>query len=195
MRTVTASMTTALTAETGSVCHLFELDFSSGTIYLTTAVHDISWSGNTYVALGGHLSYEAVQESADLDGAGVQVTLDGVDQTIIALVLGQEYIGRTARIHQVHFGADGAIVADPVLLFQGLLNADWQIDEDPDPNQATCTVRTTMISELSKFRERRGLQSDTESAQRHYSGDTFWRHQPPVARNFVYWGMEPPDSD
>ncbi len=188
-RSLTASMVTAAQAAEGEVFHLISLAFSGGTIYLTTAPHDITWSGDTYTAVGGHLGFEVVQETTDLTGQGVRLTLDGVDQTIISPLLSQNYIGRVARIYQGHIDSSGDIIADPEEIFNGLLNSAFEIDESRDPESSgTVIVRTTIVSPLVSFRQQRGIRMTLASHQHHFSNDTIMRHISTISARKVYWG-------
>ena len=188
-RTLTAGMKTAAAAEDGDLLHLISLAFSGGTLFLTTAPHDVVFSGDTYVAVGGHLGFELVQESSDLTGQGVRVTLDGVDQTVISPLLAQNYIGRTAKVYQAHMDSAGVLVVDPVLLFEGLLNSSFRVSESRDPEgSGTVVVTTTIVSPLVSFRQRRGIRMTLASHQHHFSADTIMRHISTISARKVYWG-------
>jgi len=188
-RTLTAAMVTAAQADSGDIFHLISLAFSGGTIFLTTATHNIVFDGDTYSAVGGHLGFEAVQESRDLTGQSVRLTLDGVDQTIISPLLAQNYIGRTAKVFQGHMDSAGAVIVDPVLLFEGLLNSSFTVTESRDPDSSgTVVVRTTVLSPLVSFRQQRGIRATLASHQHHFSGDTFFKHISTISARKVFWG-------
>jgi hypothetical protein len=184
-------MVTAAQAETGTFCWLMEFAFSGGTDYYTTAAQDVLWSGNTYTALGGNLSFEGIEETFDLQGQGVRLKLDGVDQTIITAILAENFIGRSATIYLAHFAADGTITADPEKVYTGLLNTAFSVEETGD----TCTVSTFLVSDLTKFSEVRGIRANLASHQDAYASDTFFRHITGIAGRKIQWGpdtYEPP---
>ena len=188
-RTLTAGMVTAAKAAEGDLLHLISLAFSGGTLFLTTAPHDVAFDGDTYVAVGGHLGFDAVQESPDLTGQSVRVTLDGVDQTVISPLLAQNYIGRKGIIRQAHMDSAGVLVVDPVILFEGLLNSSFRVSESRDPDGAgTVDVTTTFVSELVSFRQQRGIRATLASHQHHFSGDTFFKHISTISARKVMWG-------
>ena len=184
-RTVTASMVTAFGATGGEGAWLVSLAFSGGTEYLTTAPHPIVWGGNTYAAIGGHLEFDPIQETGKLAAQGVGITLDGVDQTTIAALLGQNYIGRDAYIYRVKFSTAGAIIGDPLLVFHGVFNGNWEITESRAEN--TVRVRTRLMSQLARLAQRRGVRTSVASHSAHYSGDTFFRHMT-AAHTTTIWG-------
>ena len=188
-RTLTAGMITAAQAAEGDLFHLISLAFSGGTIFLTTAPHNVVFSGDTYTAVGGHLGFDSVNESGDLTGQGVRLTLDGVDQTIVSPLLAQNYIGRTAKVYQAHMDSAGALVVDPALLFEGLLNSRFRVTESRDPDAGgTVVVTTTIVSPLVSFRQRRGIRATLASHQHHFPGDTFFKHISTISARKFPWG-------
>ena len=190
VRTLTSGMITAAQAAEGDILYLISLAFSGGTLFLTTAPHDVVFSGDTYTAVGGHLGFDMVQESGDLTGQGVRVTLDGVDQTVISPLLAQNYIGRTAKVYQAHMDSAGVLVVDPVLLFEGLLNSSFRVAESRDPDASgTVVVTTTVVSPLVSFRQRRGIRMTLASHQHHFPGDTIMRHISTISNRKVMWGQ------
>lgn len=189
-RTLHANMVTAAKAETGEYCYLLSFAFSGGTLYLTTASTDIDWSGNTYQAIGG-LTFEAVRETREFTDQSLRVTLDGVDQTVITKVLQQNYIGQTATLHLAHFSS-GAIIANPVQLWSGYMNDQWQIRESYNRQGGTSRITTSIVSPFVIFRQTRGIRANVASHSSVYSGDTFFRHLQAIQGRPIYWGQAAP---
>ena len=189
-RTLHANMVTAAQAETGEIFYLLSFAFSTATTYLTTASNNVAWDGNTYLAVGGHLSFEAIQETGDLNAQSVRVVLDGVDQTIITDILGQNHIGRTAIIRIAHFTSAGAIESNPYQSFSGVMNGGFKIEETFDREAGTCRVSTVLSSSLTRLRGRRGIWTNVASHSAVYSGDTFFRFMNGVAgrAQSLQWG-------
>lgn len=193
VRTLTSGMQTAIAAQGSEIAHLLVMVFDGGTVRLTDAAHDIDYGGNTYTAFGGLLRFEAIQESPDFDSQGLDLEIDGVDQTIIAELLADKYIGRLATLYRVHFGADGLIVSDPVTLFVGYMNNAWEVEEKFTPDGVGyCTVKTRFSSPMAKFDQWRGIRADTQSHQ-HAIGDdtdTFMRHIAALPEGNIGWVSE-----
>jgi hypothetical protein len=186
-RGLTANMVTAAQAASGEIFYLYELEFSGGTLRYTTAPNDMSWDGQTWVSIGGHLRFEGVKESRDLTGQSVRVILDGVNQAVISALLGQNYIGRTAKIYLGHIASTGAITTDPYLLFSGYLNSAFRVEEQPNE---TCRVSTSLVSFLARFKQQRGIKASVASHEDIFAGDTFWQHITEIPVK-VWWGQEP----
>ncbi len=190
-RTITASMSAAFVLQRSEVVHLLSMAFSGGTVRLTSAPQDISWDSQTWSAVGGAMSFESVQETADLAGQGLRFILDGVSQVAITAFLAEGYIGRLARLYRAHIDTDGTIIPDPLTLFHGYMNNAWEVSEqwDSDFVGSVSTVKTTFVSPLAKFDQIRGIRADLPSHQRHYSGDLFMRHIAKVTEGDVGWGV------
>ena len=189
-RTVTAGMVTGATGATGEVCYLLSFAFSGGTLYLTTASTDIDWNGNTYQAIGA-LTFDAVQETRERTDQAVRLTLDGVDQTVITRILQENWLHRTATIHLAHFSS-GAIIADPVQIWSGVLSEAWRVREQSNRDGGTTSIETGIMSPFALFRQTRGIRANVPSHSSVYSGDTFFRHLLSIQGRPIFWGGATP---
>ena len=117
--------------------HLFELYLSGATTYATDAYRTVTWNGNDYPALGNFLEFDGVEEVSDLTITQCRVQLSGVDQTLIAAILGYEYIDRRMVIRKGFLTSAEAVMVDPLPIFDGRVDSP-EIAEDPD--SGTCTV-------------------------------------------------------
>lgn len=187
-RPITSGMQTAISSESSTLCHFLEFQFSGGTTRLTTAPHDISWNGFTWTGIGGALSFEQVQESQDINASGVKMILSGVNQSILTILLQQFYIGRVVQIWLAHFDANGAIIADPLLLFNGKMNGGFEIEESHDEKMpGTVTILANMTDRLADLEQRNGIQTNLDSHQRLFSGDEFFEFVPDLASKVLEW--------
>ena len=188
-RDLTAGMQTAVAAQTGTTAHLISLEFSGGTIRMATLPHDIVWDGETWEGIGGALGFEPIEEGSDLKANGIGLRMSGVDQTIIAALLGQNYRGRSVSVYRVKFDSDGAIVADPVEIFTGKLNTGFEIRETraDDARSGTVEIMTQCVSDLAVLVYSRGIKTNLASHQAVESGDTFFQHVNAMP-NWIVWG-------
>lgn len=193
-RTLTTAVATAASGAVAELCHLVSMAFDGGTAYMTTAAVDIAWNSQTWSAVGGALSFEAVQETGDLSAQGVKLRLDGISTATIASLIGDDYIGREANLYLAHIDTDGSIIADPILLFRGYMNESWVIRENVDAQ--SCVVETRFVSPLVKFEQMRGIRANLISHQSHptrngndYTADTFMRHIATIRETDIGWGI------
>lgn len=193
-RTLTAGMQTAVAAQTGTIIYLFQIESDAGTTRFTTAPVDIAWDSQTWSGIGGTLAFPGVEETADPSGQGVELTLSGVDQTIIAVILNNQVRGREVRIWLAHLSDAGAVVADPLEIFRGYQLSDYRITETRSREGGTVEVRTRVQSRLSKLRQATAVRTNDNSLNDMLkrlglaTGNTFFSTVPAIADRYVRWG-------
>ena len=189
-RTLSAGMLTAIAADTGEVCQLLELAFSSGTQRYSTSAQDISWSGNTYTAVGGAIGLESVNEVADLSSFTAQLTASGLDASVLPHILSESYIGRSAKVYLAHLDQTlGTVISTPVLMFGGYMNGGWSIEctQPSDGSAGTVTIRGQITDRLAGLDQRRGIQANVGAHQALYPGDTFFDSVGQLVGRNIVW--------
>jgi len=189
-RTLTAAALAQIQSQRAEVIHLLSLGFSGGTIRFTSGSNNVDWGGNTYSAAGSAMSFEGVNETPDPSGQRLRITLDGVQLSAITPLLAQNYIGRLGTLRRAYINTAGTIIADPIVLFTGYLNAPWEVSEDWDGRWAKVT--TELVSPLAVFNQVRGLTADLTSHQRFFTGDTFFKHIVDKPQGDFGWGIFQP---
>lgn len=188
---LTPAMLNEVSAPYSRMCHLIAFQFSSGTLRLTTASVDIAWNNVMWTAIGGAMKFDAISETADLTAAQVNITVSGVDQGVIAALLNNFYVYRTVQVYRAAFdGTTGAIVADPVLIFQGLMNGGFQVKETrKEENQEAGTVEVVArcMSRVANLDQREGIQTNTISHDRLYPGDQYFSFVQQIANVPLVW--------
>ena len=99
-RSASSSFLAELAKSANQPFHLIEIQFDSATSYATDAARDIVYNGNTYLALSHFLEFSAVEETSELKVSQCTVSLSGVDQTMIAVVLDEPCIDRRLLIYK-----------------------------------------------------------------------------------------------
>ena len=94
MARITGTNATESAKDQNRPIHLVSVHFDAQTTYTTDAFHNIDYGGNTYNAAGGLLSISDISEQSKIVVSAVKVSLSGVDQTYINLVLAEDYIDR-----------------------------------------------------------------------------------------------------
>lgn len=189
-RDLTAAMQTAVTADSGQeIVYFLSLDFSGGTIYICTAAQNILWNAITWEAVGGALKVGNIEESKDSSGQGVDLELSGVDQTILAALLSNDYRGRVCQIYYAHLSpTTGAVVDAPQLMLEGLQLSSFEVTEQRDSRTGgTVTIKTRIKGRMGIDR-RKGIQSSLVSHQHYYPGDTFFQNALALMNQRLAWG-------
>jgi hypothetical protein len=80
---------------------LIELDFTTGTLYITTAPISQTIDGNTYIGMGGGVTVGDVGESEDASAAKLPLSFPVVNQAMLAACTGsvEIYRGRRVRLY------------------------------------------------------------------------------------------------
>lgn len=163
--------------------HLLELDFDPW-IYLTDAGTNLSYNGNTYLA-SQFLGFSSISETSDLLVNSVTVSLSGVDQAVVAILLQESYLNRKMKIRTAMLDAAYAIYADPVLIFDGRMNRPT-VSVDTDNGTALCAVEG--VSHWTDFDRRGGRHSNDAEQRKFFPGDKGFA-QVPVIPEQIFWGI------
>lgn len=124
-------------------CVLFAGEFASGWLRLWSGVGDLAWGGYTWQGAGELLEVSALSESDEVVSRGVQVSLTA-SSSIVSAALGSARQGKPGRVYLGFVDAAGALVADPVMLFEGRLDVP-----EIEPGTDTCTVTIAYEDELA----------------------------------------------
>lgn len=166
-------MTSAMLAELDNAkvqpVYLVELEFDAGTAYATDASRAVVWDGNTYVATYGLMGFDGLSETGELLVNQVTVSLSGVDTAKgLDAILNDDFLDRDMRIYIAMQDDSGAIVSDPLKIFEGRMDRP-SFSEDPDSGTATVSVRGTPA--WADFGRRPGRHTNDEEQQFYFSGD------------------------
>lgn len=189
MRTISVANALQAAAENATAIHFIELQFSGGTLRLTDAPLSITWNAQTWLGTGFALSVGPMEETTDDRAQAIPVKLSGVDQSIIAILLSQFTRGRVVNVWRGWFGANGALVDTPILLFTGFMNEQWAIEEtEPQPGSpGTCQITTRITSRFAAMEQRRGIQCNLMMHQAVYSGDLFFQYVTSLQNAKIQW--------
>ncbi len=170
MKTIGATMQTALEASHVEFIAFIELDFVSGVERYTTCGFDLSWGGHAWKGLGGLVTISEIRESSALEAVGVKLELSGVPTAAISLALNEKPQGRSAKIWFAVFDSDsGALVDDPMAEYAGRMDV-----LSLTRGAQSCTIALNVESRLADFaRPSNGRFTDADQQRRH-AGDLFF---------------------
>ena len=175
-------MLTQFSAKEVELFLALKLNFDSGTIALWTGYGDITFGSQSYTGAGTLLGFSTVEETSEIAARGAQVTLDGIETSIVSLALQEPYQGRKALIY---LGAlsSGAVVADPTLIFDGRMDV-MTIEDSGD----TCTISLTLESRLIDLERSRVRRYTTEDQKINFSNDKGFDYVADLTDKQVNWG-------
>lgn len=164
-------------------CHLFYGDWGAGgVIRLTDAAFNISHGGFTYLAVGGLLSFDPVEENPSLKVNELNVALTGQLPEILALIDNYSLIGIPVFVWRAYLDANGQVVGDPVVIFSG--NTDGaELSEELD----SASVGLKCRDDLSNFDKVRGRRTNDKEHRTKYPNDPCFEFVAPLVEKVIQW--------
>ena len=166
-------LTTAVKNElaTGNINPILLVKIGFATpIYLTNCsfdlVSNVSGSSQTYSASGHLRGITNVSESNSPTKNTLALSLSGVDQTYISIVLNENIINSEVQIWRGYLDATNSLISDPFLLYYGTID-DFKISD----STTTANVVLTISSHWGQFEKQSGRTTASNSQQRFFSSD------------------------
>jgi len=182
----TTAFQTEIKKDQSHPLHLIEIYLDSATYYVTDNFRDVTFSSNTYTALGFFLNFDPIEESAAINASKITLGLSGVDQQYTNLFLTENYVDRRVVIRKAFISTANALIADPVIIFDGRMDNPI-ITEDTDTGLASIGV--TVSNQFVDFEKTPGRYTNHENQQLHYPGDNGFIYASQIIKDIV-WGSE-----
>ena len=164
-RGLTTAIKTALASNKLNPVTLIYLGIGSGSRY-TDHYKDITYDSNTYTASSLFLGLSNVSESPEVSVDSITVSFTGADQTIVSLLLNNEYMEKEAEIYKGFLNSSQGLISDPFLLFKGRIES-FSLEEDANNS----TLNISIASHWSDFERIQGRKTNTNSQKLYFSGD------------------------
>jgi len=167
--------------------HLVEVEFDSGSVYMTDGFKMIIFDGDEYQAVGNFLGFSDIEETAEVIVSNVTLSLSGIDQVWISNILNENFIDRKVKIWTGFL--DGFyldLVTNPVLIFEGRMNQPT-ISENPESGESTVAVSCT--NAWVDFSRKTGRHTNHEEQQIHFPGDKGFEFASEIIKGFT-WGKK-----
>lgn len=162
--------------------------------YISNAPYDITVDTNiasmgigqgvqTFTALGPFLQFGNVDESADFQINQVTITLGGIRDGDLALFLENQYLDQPIKIFRVWYTGEGAMIDDPVMIFDGRIDKPV-ISDDPDNG---ITIGCSASSQWVDYERRAGRHTNPSEQTYFFPGDTGFKFAN-IAIKDLKWG-------
>lgn len=159
---------------------LLELQFASGTDFLCGLDHDVTYNGNTYLALGGSVAIDRIAETAT-QTEGLRLSIAGSPSANIALALGEKVQGRLAIVRLAMIDSGGALVVDENM-WTGLMDV-FTLQDDPN----NCAVVITAEHMLAVWDRPRTIRYTDAQQQILFPGDFGLQYVEEMADANIVW--------
>tara|TARA_B100000780_G_scaffold209336_1_gene149407 strand:- start:1822 stop:2376 length:555 start_codon:yes stop_codon:yes gene_type:complete len=181
-RAIDAATIAELAKDSFVTAHLVKIDFSTA-IYLTENSYAITLGGNTYAPSSSLKGISNINESSEVNIASVSITLSGVSQDYISILLSESYIDRKVTIHRALLNATGGIIGNPILVYDGRMQS-FSISDSTSTSQIVLTAS----SHWSDFEKKSGRRTNHNSQQIFFAGDKGFEFAPNTVKD-LKWGI------
>jgi hypothetical protein len=163
--------------------HLLEVDFDPF-VYMTDAGCNVDWNNNVYVA-SRFLGFSPISETSELLVNRCTVSLSGVDQSVVALLLQETYFNRRMRIRLAMLNENLLVINSPVLIFDGRMS-NPVVSIDPDTGAVACSVDG--VSRWADFERTNGRHTNHTEQQALFPGDMGFRQVLSIPEK-LFWNV------
>lgn len=181
-RTLTTDVGNALQDSHKKLCTFVEMEFSSGSVRVTNAPHNIAWNSYTWTGLGRLGAISPIEEAGQLQARSITLQLSGIPAAMISIAMGEHYQGREVNLWLGAFNlTTGALLADPV----GPIT--YLIDTMTIALGETATIELTAHSRLSDWDRPRLKHFNDADQQTDYDGDLFCQFAEEMVEKILIW--------
>jgi hypothetical protein len=136
----------------------------------------------TYIGIGQFGTISAINEVSEVNAQGITLTLSGVDPATLADATATVTQGKMAQV-MLGFLSGGALVSDPVLLFQGLTD-----EVEMKCGAETATITLSLESRLSDLQRTMPIKYTDQWQEQRYPGDLCLLSVEKIIDAQLFWG-------
>ena len=142
-----------------------KLDFATAPVYVNTSHMTLTFGDNDYLGVGNFGGVSAITETADTQATGIELSLSGVDASLLSIALNEDYQGRGAEIYLGFLDTGYSLIADPDLVFRG------RMDIMPISIGEAAEIKLTVESRLADLLRPRVILFNNSDQQDIYPAD------------------------
>lgn len=175
-----AELLTAFSQPTCRPYFAVEFLFDSAPLRLWTGLGERVIGGETYIGGGHLLSFSGLEEVADMTATSFQITLSGVNPSIISLALQEPWQNRECTVY----------VGDMSVASVGVLGRGY-IDKMPMQDDATsASISVSVETPLVRGERSSNWRYTDESHKSRYPNDTFFSYVAAIQDVQIPWGRK-----
>lgn len=180
-RSLNGSLTTELATDKLNPVDLIYIGVSTG-YYYTDHYKDITYNSNTYLASSLFLGMNEVNESSELGVSSLTLKFTGADQTIISLLLNNDYMDKTVNVYRAFLDQSQVVINYPFLLFEGRIE-NFNIEE----TDTTSEILISVASHWADFEKVRNRRTNTNSQKLFFTSDKGFNYASQTTKD-IKWG-------
>lgn len=182
-RTLPEALSTELAATELKPFYAIELLFDSGDLRFWTGYGDIEANGETWTGSGLVIALSGTSEPIDLSANGLTITFSGLESSIISVMLGENYRGRSAKVYLGALDAENQPVSDMYQVFAGRMDI-MTLQE----NGQIATIAISAENVLIDLDRARPIRLTNEDHLNRYSGDNSLSGVAQLQDRQISWG-------
>lgn len=186
MRNLHADTIAALKTDHGRAI-LIKLDFTPQPVYLTSTPFDMVFDGNTYLGGGQLLKIGKIKQSIDIRVSNMDLTLDAVDPSLVAILLGLPQHGCDVDVSLAILNDDYSIAGTPIDMGSMIVDGAPNITDDPAKGKAV--IKQKISSEFANWKQKGGIRTTPASLRRFSTGDTGFDFAAEAGKEYK-WGSK-----
>jgi len=181
-RGLDAATITALSSDNFDLATLVYMGFSTP-VRITDWGRDVSDGSDTFLTSGAFLNLSDIAETSELRVNEVALSLSGVDQEFISIMMQQPFLNQELKIWRVVLSNE-AVVGSPILAFDGLMTGCKIVEDMPDSK-----VEISVASHWKNFDRVAGRSTNDGSQKRFYPSDNGLSLASDTERE-IFWGRK-----
>lgn len=161
---------------------LADLNFDSGTLYLSDGLGALPWNGHTYLGLGDYGQLDAIFETSDFIAHPVVLTLSGVPTNYVSSAMTEDVQGRIVALYIGLLDLNtGQWIDNPEVIWEGRMDfMAIDISDGSAQMHLTCEHRLNKEPLIARYTD--------QDQQLGFAGDTFFDQLWQIALASASWG-------
>ena len=188
-RTLTPAFQAELDAGSVAPAVLVSLEFETNAIYLWNGIGDLAFGGETYLGNGWFQGWSAVKEEGDPVPKGITITLTGIPQALVSLVLAQSVQDKFGSLYLGFLNSSNQLILDPYLMYRG--NMDVPVIQEDANGPA---IQITIENRLLDLDRPRNFRYSNESQRLFFTDDLGFQFVESLQNWEGYWGSKKEDN-
>ena len=162
---------------------VFDSSDRSSPLLLWSGLGNLAFGGETYTGVGDLLSIGEITETSDISATGINVALSGLQRAFIAIAIGYKYQGRPLTVFLGAFNDQGALIADPVIVFSGFMDT-MTISEGAETSSISINVENKLVA----FERSRVRRYTAEDQKIDHPNDKGFEFVTSIVEKEIIWG-------
>lgn len=182
MRTLTAEMQTDLVQPVVRFRYLVLIEFDNFIAAWTTAYKNIIYNEVEYIAVGHFGTISPFKETEGVKANGLTLTLSGVDESLVSLLLSTPYLNRNVKVFcYVTDEHENLDINKIKLMFRGKLDSiEGSVGNNP-------SFSVQVRSRLADWERTRSLKYTDADQQYLFPGDKGMEYIPQLSQKKLVW--------